>query len=91
MHEGPGVSISLVGGRNSSIGFIMPSNLSFPMALCRDAKKMCYKRIAETSDGQLAKALVPIAFRDLTPKYAPDQNLVCAIPQPHATAKMAVF
>jgi hypothetical protein len=41
--------------------------------------------------GPLAKALVPIAFRDLTPKYAPDQNLVCAIPRPRATAKMAVF
>jgi len=70
----------------------MPSNLSFPMALCRDAKKMCHKRIAETSEiGPLAKALVPNALRDLTPKYAPDRNLVCAIPRPRATAKMAVF
>ena len=35
-HEGPGVSISLVGGRNSSIGFIMTSNLSFHAALAGD-------------------------------------------------------
>jgi len=36
MHEGPGVSISLVGGRNSSIGFIMTSNLSFHAVSCRN-------------------------------------------------------
>jgi hypothetical protein len=33
------VSISLVGGRNSSIGFIMTSNLYFHAAFCRHIQK----------------------------------------------------
>jgi hypothetical protein len=34
MQDGPGVSINLVGGRSSSIGFIMTSNLGFHAVVC---------------------------------------------------------
>src|SRR5271169_4762390 len=90
-HEGPGVSISLVGGRNSSIGFNMTSNLSFHAALCQDAQKMCPINCARTiEDGSADEAIAPVAFRDTFPKYTPDRHLVCAIPGRRATAKMAV-
>jgi hypothetical protein len=36
MQEGPGVSISLVGGRSSSMGFIIASNLSFHAVACQN-------------------------------------------------------
>jgi hypothetical protein len=35
MQEGPGVSISLVGGRSSSIGLIITSNLCFHAVIGR--------------------------------------------------------
>jgi hypothetical protein len=74
MHEGPGVSISLVGGRNSSIGFIMTSNLSFHGSMQGRQKDVPQENCGDQRIGPLAKALVPNAFRDLTPKYAPDQD-----------------
>ena len=51
---------------------------------------MCPERCAQTiEDGSVDKAIAPVAFRGISLKYTPDQLLVCAIPGPRATAKMA--
>jgi len=49
MQEGPGVSISLVGGRNSSIGLIMTLNLSFHAVHCRHIQKWVFREVRRPS------------------------------------------
>jgi hypothetical protein len=74
-HEGPGVSISLVGGRNSSIGFLMTSNLGFHAASCRHIQKYALEVVCGPSKmlHSADKAIVPVAFRDISPKSLPNK------------------
>jgi hypothetical protein len=67
MHEGPGVSISLVGGRNSSIGLIMTSNLSFHAVSCRRIPKLAQRVRSQTiEDGSADATIAPVAFQGIS-------------------------
>src|SRR5580704_14988376 len=90
-HEGPGVSISLVGGRNSSIGFIMTSNLSFHAATCRHVQNCALRGVHRPSKmAQWIKRSPQSRSGAFLSNILPDQHLVCAIPRPRATAKMVL-
>jgi hypothetical protein len=62
------VSISLVGGRNSSIGSIITSNLCFHAYLAGTAKMGSRSSAQTIEDGSVDKAIAPVAFRDISSK-----------------------
>src|ERR1700726_4989982 len=91
MQEGPGVSISLVGGRNSAIGSNMLNNLFFALygvQVCRPALLSLWtsthlSRTNCSHGGRTSYSLKALV------QEAP-QVLVCAIPLQRATSKMAL-
>src|ERR1700681_2841980 len=82
--EGPGVSINLVGGCNSSIGLDILNNLLFRAERQRTGAKICY------TVEHLARLNTHSIRSNLSRGRRPHKILVCSIPLERATANMVL-